>query len=199
MIHHQMQMIDEHGTPIHAPFPRHVGNGDLRALVARAGGWFPHALGSAMAFRRGYLERVFPLPTRHVFKVGPDTREMLVYPDTYLAGPAALVAPVVGITNPLARYRVHGMNEAGKSTSAEAVVRFETEVEALSDVMRATFAESPTMSLDGHVDYQLRLCAAGRISRPRTALRIMRAPLLPMSLRMREALRMATNRGFARR
>jgi hypothetical protein len=65
--------------------------------------------------------------------------------------------------------------------------------------MKKAFAASPAVTLDGHVDYQLRLCAARRISRPRTAVRIMRSPLLPVGLRMRETLRIATNRGFASR
>jgi glycosyltransferase involved in cell wall biosynthesis len=199
LIHHQMQMIDEAGTPMYAPFPRYVANGDVRHLVAGAGGWFPHALGSAMAFRRSYMEQAGPLPARHVVRIGSETREMAVYPDTHLAGPAALLAPVVGIRQALTRYRVHGKNITGDSKAVEAVVRYESEARALTDVMERAFSASPTVTLDGHVDYQLRLCAARRISRPRTAMRIMRSPLLPMRHRVRETLRVATNRGSARR
>jgi glycosyltransferase involved in cell wall biosynthesis len=199
LIHHRMQMIDEADTPMDAPFPRHVANGDVRHLVPRAGGWFPHALGSALTFRRSYLERVGPLPARHVVRIGSETHEMPVYPDTYLAGPAAVLGPVVGIRQPLTRYRVHGRNITGGARAADAVVRYESEARALKDVMKKAFAASPAVTLDGHVDYQLRLCAARRISRPRTAVRIMRSPLLPVGLRMRETLRIATNRGFASR
>ena len=159
----------------------------------------PHALGSALAFRRTYLERVGPLPTHHEVRIGSETHKLVVYPDTHLAGPAALLAPVVGIPEPLTRYRVHGKNITGNSKSMEALVRYETEARAVAEVMKKGFATSADVQLDGHIDYQLRLCAARRISRPRTAMRIMKSPLLPMSLRFRETLRMATNRGFARR
>lgn len=199
LIHHQMRIIDQAGTPMHAPFPRHVANGDVSRLVARAGGWFPHALGSAMTFRRSFLEQVGPLPARLVVRIGSETREMPAYPDTHLAGPAALLGPVVGIRQPLTQYRVHGKNITRGFRAAEAVGRYESEARALETVMNTAFKASPAVTLDGHVDYQLRLCAAGQISRPRTAVRIMRSPLLPVGLRMRETLRIAANRGFASR
>lgn len=199
LIHHQMQIIDKDGKPMFAPFPRCIADGDIRSAAARAGGWFPHAVTSAMAFRRPYLERLFPLPEKHTIRIGTQTRDISLQPDTHLAGPAALVAPVAGIKMPLTRYRVHGNNFASRLSAADMLLQYETEAKALADVMVTIFHESPTLRLDYHVDYQLRLCGARRISRLDAAIRIMRSPSLPLRYRLRETIRMAVNRGPARR
>ncbi len=199
LIHHQMRMIDAAGNPLHAPFPRHVPDGDIRASAMRAGGWFPRAVASALSFRRSYAERLFPIPRHHHFVVDGEAREIRVYPDTYLVGPAALVAPVAGIRLPLTRYRVHGSNVSLQSSPAESLVRYQMETRELENVMRTTFNRPVSLNLDRHLDYQLRLCAARRISRPRTAARIITCSSVPVDVRLREVARIATNRGASRR
>lgn len=56
LIHHQMQTVDENGVAMHAPFPACVPDGDVRALVTRTGGWFPHPIMSGLSFTREYAQ-----------------------------------------------------------------------------------------------------------------------------------------------
>ena len=197
MIHHQLQIVDEAGKPIHAPFPRRVPDGDLRRRVVRSGGWFPHPVMSGLSFRRSYAERLFPIPERHAIRAGAEARP--IWADTYLAGPAALLGPVAGIQAPLACYRVHGGNTSLQASTADQLVQYEAELKTLADVMREQFGHPVDLRLDSHVDYQLVRCAAREISRPRAAARVLRSPSLPLSLRIREALRLSINRGRAAR
>jgi hypothetical protein len=195
LIDHQLQPIDKDGKPIHSPFPRRVARGDLRDQVIRGGGWFFHAVTSGLTFRRSFAERLFPIPTR----IGADTRRIMTEGDTYLAGPAALLAPVAGIQAPLARYRQHGDNRSANVPATEEMHRYEAEVAALADVMRVKFGQSVDLKLENHLPYQLHRCAAGEISRLGAAARVMRSPSLPVSLRVRETLRVVANRGAAAR
>jgi hypothetical protein len=189
MIHHQVQTIDAEGRPMHAPWPRSMLSGDLRARVVQTGGWFPHPVTCGLSFRRSYLESVSPLPTQ-----GGEH-------DTYLAGPAALLAPVAGIEEPLARRRKHGANRNETVTGRTpegALANFETEAAELAKVM-GRFGQSPNLSLEHHLDYQLTRRAAGQISRRRAVASVMRSPLLPAGQRVREALRVCAGRGISAR
>jgi len=199
MVHHQLQIIDGRGEPAHAPFPRRVPRGDLRKRVIRAGGWFPHPVTSGLSFRRAFAERLFPIPEDLPSSGGSG--RVKNFPDTYLARPAALVGPVAGIDAPLTRYRVHDENLSYTTGArpAEVLLRYQAEMEALSHVMRERFDDPVDLSIEGHLDYQRLRCATGAISRPRAAARIMRSPSLPVSMRIREALRMGANRGLAAR
>jgi hypothetical protein len=201
LFHHQMQMIDADGAALHPPFPRHIANGDLRRQVARAGGWFPHALTSGLTFRRSYLERLFPLPQSWSVTVGARPQTVPLGADTYLAGPAALLAPVVGVRRVLARYRAH---DANRSTAfienpELQLIRYTAEHEALTCVMRRMLEEPADVRLDQHLGYQLARCAAGEVSRIRTAGRVLGSEVLPLGVRCREALRVCANRGVSRR
>lgn len=199
LIHHQLQPIDKDGKPIDSSFPRRVDHGDLRDRVIRGGGWFFHAVCSALSFRRSFAERLFPIPAECAVRIGPETRRFMTEGDTYLAGPAALLAPVAGIQAPLARYREHGANRYAGVSAADAMRRYEAEVAALADVMRVRFGQSVDLKMENHLQYQLHRCAAGEISRLGAAARVMRSPSLPPSLRVRETLRVAANRGAAAR
>jgi glycosyltransferase involved in cell wall biosynthesis len=199
LIHHQLQPIDEDGKPIHSPFPRRVARGDQRDRVIRGGGWFFHAVSSGLAFRRSFAERLFPIPTECVVRIGTETRRIMTEGDTYLAGPAALLAPVAGIQAPLARYREHGANRTAGVAVTESMRRYEAEAAAFADVMRVKFGQSVDLNMEHHLEYQLHRCAAGETSRRRTVARVMRSPSLPPALRLREALRVAANRGAAAR
>jgi Glycosyl transferase family 2 len=199
LIHHQMQIVDEGGKAMHHPFPRHVPDGDIRALVARTGGWFPHAVMSGLTFTRAYAQRLFPVPEEQHFVDGGRSHVLPVFPDTYLPGPAALCAPVAGIQAPLTRYRLHGQNMTFATQAAYGgqLLRYRAEAETLSAVMLEEFGESRPLQMDDHLDYQLVRYAAGETSWAYTVGRVMRCPYLPPMLKVREALRVSLKRGRA--
>jgi hypothetical protein len=72
LAHHKAQPIDATGRQRHAPFPRHVVDGDERAKVLKSGGWFPHAPSGALAFTRDYARRL-PGAPRNNPSDGPST------------------------------------------------------------------------------------------------------------------------------
>ena len=198
LIHHQMRIVDESGKAMHRPFPARVPDGDIRGLVAGTGGWFPHAVMSGLAFTRRYAQHLFPVPDEQHFVERGRPQVIAVIVDTYLAGPAALLAPVAGIQAPLTRYRVHGRNRtAVDSTQATAegqLQRYRAEAETLSTVMREEFGESQPLQMDDHLEYQLLRYAASEISWGDAIGRVMRCPYLPPGLKVREALRMSMRR-----
>jgi len=199
LIHHQLQPIDAEGRVRTPPFPRHVPNGDLRKRTRRSSGWFPHPVSSGLSFRRSYAERVFPIPEECAV-AGSAHEASGVIADTYLAGPAALLRPVAGIHAPLARYRMHGANRSTTVTRASTgaqMLRYEAEVAMVMAVMQQTFGMPVELGMDQHLDYQLLRCAAGEISRPRVVARVLRSASLPITLRLREAVRVLARRGWA--
>jgi Glycosyl transferase family 2 len=199
LIHHQMQIVDESGKAMHRPFPARVPDGDIRALVARTGGWFPHPVMSGLTFTRAYAQRLFPVLTEQRSVERGRSHVLPVIVDTYLAGPAALLAPVAGIQAPLTRYRVHGRNISFETqpTSEAQLLRYRAEVETLSTVMREKFGESRRLRMEDHLEYQLLRYAAGETSWPYTTRCVMRSPHLPAMLKVREALRISMKRGTA--
>lgn len=201
LIHHQMQIVDESGKAMHRPFPARVPDGDIRALVARTGGWFPHPVMSGLTFTRAYAQRMFPVPDEQRLVERARSHIPAVIVDTYLAGPAALLAPVAGIQAPLTRYRVHGTNrsflDSTQGTAKGQLLRYRTEAETLSTVMREEFDEPRPLQMDHHLEYQLLRYAAGEISWRYAIGRVMRCPYLPATLKAREALRVSMKRGTA--
>jgi len=196
LIHHQMQIVDENGEAMHPPFPPRVPDGDIRAMVARTGGWFPHAVMSGLSFTRAYAERMFPVPEEQHFGDGEDSCVLPVVADTYLAGAAALCAPVAGIQAPLTRYRIHGRN-ATKATQATAegqLLRYRAEAETLTTVMRERFGLSRPLQMEGHLEYQLLRRATGEVSWGHAIGCLMRAPFVPAKSKARDVLRVTLKR-----
>jgi glycosyltransferase involved in cell wall biosynthesis len=195
LIQHQMQIVDESGNAMHRPFPPRVPDGDIRALVASTGGWFPHAVMSGLTFTRTYAQRMFPVPEEQHFVEGGQSHVLPVF-ETYLLGPAALRAPVAGIQAPLTRYRLHGKNMSftTQATREGQLLRYRAEAETLSAVMREKFDESPRLRMDDHLEYQLLRYAAGETSWASTIRCLMRSPYLPVMLKVREALRVSLKR-----
>jgi glycosyltransferase involved in cell wall biosynthesis len=111
IVYHQLQAVDAHKTKLGRPWPRAVWRGDIRHRIERSGGWWPHPTTSALSFPRSYLESMLPVPQ-------PNRS---IYPDTYLAGPAAFIGPVTGLRTPLALFRLHGQNYSnwGRRTVAD--------------------------------------------------------------------------------
>lgn len=198
LIHHQMQIVDEGGKAMHRPFPVRVPDGDIRALVARTGGWFPHPVMSGLTFTRAYAARMFPVPDeQRLAELGrPHVPPVIV--DTYLAGPAALLAPVAGIQVPLTRYRVHGTNrsfvDSTQGTAEGQLLRYRAEAETLRTVMREEFDEPRSLRMEDHLEYQLLRYAAGEISWGYAIGRVMRCPYLPAIPKVREAARVTMKR-----
>jgi hypothetical protein len=195
LIHHQMRIVDENGRARHRPFPARVPDGDLRAVVARTGGWFPHPVMSGLTFTRTYAQRLFPVPEQQRFDDPGRSDNPPVIVDTYLAGPAALLAPVAGIQAPLTRYRVHGTNrtvvDSTQATLEGQLLRYRAEAETLSTVMREEFGESRPPQMQNHLEYQLLRYAAGQISWRQAIGCVMRCPYLAPTLKTREALRVS--------
>ena len=198
LIHHQMQIVDESGKAIHRPFPARVPDGDIRALVERTGGWFPRPVMSGLTFTRAYAQRLFPMPVEQHF-VDRGRSHVLPVFETYLAGPAALLAPVAGIQTPLTRYRVHerNMTFATQASSEGQLLRYRAEAETLSTVMREKFGESRPLRMEDHLEYQLLRYAAGETSWAHMIRCVMRCPYLTASLKVREVLRVSMKRHTA--
>jgi hypothetical protein len=196
LIHHQMQMVDESGKAMHRPFPARVPDGDIRALVARTGGWFPRAVMSGLTFTRTYSQRLFPMPEEQHFVYQGQSHVLPVF-ETYLAAPAALCAPVAGIQAPLTRYRLHASNMtyATRATAEGQLLRYRAETETLRTVMREKFGDSRPLQMQNHLEYQLLRYAAGETSWAYTIRCVMRSPFLPAMLKVREALRVSMKRG----
>jgi len=204
--HHQAQIIDATGRHRHAPFPRHVVDGDEREKALKSAGWFPHAPSGALAFTRDYTRRLFPVPAQQPVRrsVGGSST-IAVEVDTYLAGPAALLAPVIGIAEPLVLRRTHESNRIARAglaphqTAEQDIARYEAETETLMRVMRDRFDRVVPLDAERHLDLQLARCAAGQVSRAATACRVLATPALPARTRPREALRVLASRGPAAR
>jgi hypothetical protein len=154
---------------------------------------------SGLTFTRAYAQRLFPVPQEQHFVDRGRSHIIPVFADTYVAGPAALSAPVAGIQAPLTRYRVHGRNMSfvDGATIEKRLVRYRAEAETLSTVMREKFAESRPLRMDDHLEYQLLRYAARETSWAHTIRCVMRCPYFPSMLKVREALRVTMRRGTA--
>lgn len=205
LIHHQMQITDASGTPMHRPFPRHVFSGDLRERVSRTGGWYDRAPSSGLSFRRHYLTKLFPLPTEPMtVRVPWGRQEVELKPDTFLAAPAAFVGPVAGIDLPLTRYRLHTANKSRAGATADEANRrrvgqYIAEFSALCQVLSEHFEEHPDLRLDDHLGYQMSRAALGEVSRSSVIRQTLTSAGLSPSVRVREALRVVVSRGASRR
>lgn len=204
LVHHRMQIIDAEGRPLHKPFPRRVMQGDLRDRVTRSGGWFLHAPAGALSFPRSFAQRLFPVPAPPSAPAPTETKQLGPEVDTYLAGPAAMVAPVVGVPEALTLYRIHGSNLGATAARTnpyleKCLARLRIEGAALADVLHEDFGVSAPLRLEDNLEYQLQRCAAREISRAAAVRSVLRSPGLPASLKPREVLRVLANRGLAAR
>lgn len=99
LIYHRLQTIDREGLRKGWPWPKTVVQGDVSEKLYSTAGWWPLPTTSGLSFARHYLERVLPMP-----------EGKKIYPDTYLAAPAAFTGEVVGLPQCLGAYRVHENN-----------------------------------------------------------------------------------------
>jgi glycosyltransferase involved in cell wall biosynthesis len=97
MIYHRLLELDaETGKTGESPFV--LLSGYLPNKISDLLQYFPYPT-SCIAFRRRFLDRVLPVP-----------EELRVQADGYLGATMAFVAPVLGISDCLATYRIHGQN-----------------------------------------------------------------------------------------
>lgn len=198
IVYHQMQTVDARNNRLGRPWPRAVWNGDLRSRVERSGGWWPHPNTSALSFTRSYLERMLPVPE-------PNRS---VYPDPYLAGPAAFVGPVTGLRAPLARYRLHGQNLSnfGRRTPEDdarsmreklshTLGLYTDEFHRLEQSLAQRLGISTDLSLEYHLPYQrYRRAVSESGSLLGLASTALRCPVLPPSMRLTEAAKILLDR-----
>lgn len=189
LAYHQLRTIDAEGRLHGLAWPASTWTGDISARITASGGWWPRPTTSGLCFRRRYLERVLPMPT------GPR-----IWADTYLAPPAALSGPVVGVREPLAFYRRHEHNtistyfpRPGSSAAERRVVarrrveQFTFEHQLLLSCLPRVLAQPPVLSLDGHPDFQAsRLQADDGVSLGRVVSLMATSPAIPWLMRLRQ-------------
>jgi hypothetical protein len=191
LLYHQLQTIDGSGTRMGGPWPAATWNGDIADRIRRSGGWWPRPTTSGLCFSRAYLERVLPMPT------GPR-----IWPDTYLAPPAALSRPVIGLREALGAYRVHGRNtilrffpsarspEERRAIAQRRVEQFMLEQRLLAHCLARLFDHPPSITLDEHPDFQrFRRIALARPQLLRVLGTIATSRAIPSTMKLRELAR----------
>lgn len=193
VIYHQLQGIDVAGNVLWPGkhWPQAVWREDIRNRVERSGGWWPWPTTSGLSFSRRFLAKVLPLPEQD-FKICPEA---------YLAGLAPFCGKVVGLGKPLTSYRVHGENywkrqsvnlQAGYQRKAEQTA-FESN--AVKIALQDKLGLVTSMDLENHYLYQYYLRQAGRdVSLQKVLTAMVRCPLLPPALKIKEAAKIILNR-----
>lgn len=186
LVYHQLQTIDAEGVPSGSPWPSRVWNGDISHKLARTSGWWPRPTTTGLCFARPFLERVMPIPE------GRRT-----FPDPYLAPPAAMVGPVVGIREPLGLYRIHGRSsqdtlfrpgegQGRRSAALRSVEQMEYEHERFVTCMEGLGDSSDRFDVHGNPEY---VAARWRAGLPVSVAEYFRAwvacPAIPHAMRPR--------------
>lgn len=200
--YHRLQATDTQGRNIGKPWPRSVWSGEIRERVSRSGGWWPHPNTSGLCFLRSYMERLLPIPTN----------SHRLFPDTYLAGPAAFAGPVTGVPACLGMIRLHGQHPSDPAgvdhfqqawfsgakgswirseVSKRKVTQYAAEFDVLKETLRAKLNCSASMSLQDVWPYQRHRWAAGdSVTVTQVIANILKCPTLPMAMKLREVAKM---------
>lgn len=197
LILHRLQTIDAKGDTHGAAWPRKVSGGNIGELIVHSGGWWPRPTTSGLVFARRYLSRVLPMP------IGPR-----IWPDTYLAPPAALLAPVIGLPATLGFYRSHGENtilkyfptprtrEERKEIARRRVEQHVMEHRLLVECMHRLQDRPPTITLDRHPEYQrFARQAYGEVSLTRVLSVIAQCRTMSTAMKFTELAKIAVHRG----
>ncbi len=195
VFYHQLQGIDAHGHYLWRgrTWPRVMLNGNIRARVEQSGGWWPWPVTTSLCFPRAYLEQVLPI----------SEAEFPSRADSYLAGLAPFLGPVVGIPEPLAWYRVHsinGSNRYGSAGSKQLGCKLKAEVFALecqivTQTLRERLGIWSSMSLSDHYLYQYYRKVGGEdVPLCHLVSPVLRSPFLSPRLKGRELVKMALKR-----
>jgi hypothetical protein len=130
------------------------------------------------------------------------TEAFRICADTYLASIAPYLGPVVGIPRPLTQYRMHGRNwvmqfsEKQRSVEGRAMVRnYSAWFTIIIQTLRERLGVPTAVSLNDHYLYQIHRRNAGEaVPLWAVLFTIARCPLLPLTTKMKEALKVARNR-----
>ncbi len=195
VIYHQLQGIDAQGRVLWRgkPWPKVMLRGNIRTRVEQSGGWWPWPVTSGLSFPRAFLEQVLPI----------SEAEFPNRADSYLAGLAPFLGPVVGIPEPLAWYRVHkisGSNRYGRAGSKQLGCKLKAEIFDLEfQIVRQTLLQRlgimSSMSLSDHYLYQYYRKGSGdEVPLRQVVGPVLRCPFLSPRLRGRELVKMALRR-----
>lgn len=173
LVHHRVQTVDVALQAIGAPWPRTTYRRALRRRALQSGGWWAHPPTSALSFCRRYLDRVLPVPSCY-----------RLCADSYLASLAPHVGGVVGMSKPLALYRVHGDNGwTERDATAPPILErrrqaYEMQVDQLNQAIDRLGLRG-RVDLDDHWPYRIVLSQLrGRLG-PRDIATALRFPALP--------------------
>ncbi len=185
MVYHQLMTIDAQGNSKGKPWPRILLDGEIADRIQATAGWWPRPTTSALSFSKRYLDRILPFPT------GPR-----VWPDTYLAPPAAFCGKIVAIPQCLGDYRVHGKNTIlmefppnAQGAEKLAVARkwisqFEMEFKLLVECLTRLGVDTSGINLSKHMGLlSAQRDAGNRVSLWKHVLMILTNPALPNGMK----------------
>jgi glycosyltransferase involved in cell wall biosynthesis len=185
LIYHQLLFIDKEGRQIGNRWPSSVLHGSLNARAERSGGWWPVPTTSALACSRAYLQKVLPIPC--------DPYRLCA--DAYIVGLAPFVTPVVGVSESLAMYRIHGANNHqaardSKESFRRKMKRCEVEFEQLQMALPRFVTSVPALSLEDHFPYQLyRWKIGGPVTKRKVLITAWRTSSMPLAMKCKEMLK----------
>ena len=149
LVLHAMDVMDSHGRTLYRrPAAGAHEQGWLAERVRARGGRWRSMPASALAFRRGLAERLFPIPEA-AFRSEADG---------YLALLAVLLTEAAYLPEALARYRLHGANLTGTLHLNEAVMtRSLDALRRKNEAVNARLAElgvaGPHLALEDNLNF----------------------------------------------
>ena len=96
LVYHRLQPVRSDGRPAFGPIPRSLVSGDIAPRLARAGGWWPFPMTSAVALRRSAWKEMGEIPP--AFRISADA---------WLVGVAPFLGRVRALPEALGSYRIH--------------------------------------------------------------------------------------------
>jgi glycosyltransferase involved in cell wall biosynthesis len=99
LVYHRLQPVLSTGSFTLKPIPRTLCSGDLKNRLARAAGWWPFPMTSAVAVRRSTWNEIGEIP--EIFRISADAWLVGVYP---------FLGRVVALPEALGFYRIHHNN-----------------------------------------------------------------------------------------
>jgi len=153
LIYHRVQPVSVDLRPIRRVIPMGVFCGNIAAKVKKSGGWWACSPTSGLCFPRAALQRIGQIPEKG-FRTCADAFLFYLLP---------LVGDVLGITECLAFYRLHGTNNYNNPTAQnkpqdaasllsglEQYERFVASVNQRLELLQT----GATLSLEDHWQYQ---------------------------------------------
>jgi glycosyltransferase involved in cell wall biosynthesis len=181
LLYHQLLFMDQAGERKSGCWPSSVLTGSIKNRVVYSGGWWPHPTTSALACTRDYLQKILPMPLE----------PYRICADAYVGGLAPFLSEVVGIREPLARYRIHDANNhnhslASRESAQTRMNRYALEFQELKAALKKFCVDSSGLSLERHYPYQwCRWKVDAEPSLVSLMVRILCTPSLPFAMKAR--------------